>query len=201
VKHDPVFHAVGSPRLREAIAAALDGQAYEAPGEWGAAFLAFPSTETWNVPSSGWHADANYLSALSPPDGIRTHALFGDVAPRGGGSLIVSGSHRLIHAYLTRNPPSPHARAADHRRHLQRHPYLRDLHTDGAPGARVARFMERTEEHDGIPLRIVENAGTAGDVMLLHPLLLHVAAPNNSRHPRFLLSGGIDLPSMWPQFR
>ena len=28
-------------------------------------------------------------------------------------------------------------------------------------------------------------------------MLLHVAASNNGREPRFLLSGGVDLPSMW----
>ena len=59
--------------------------------------------------------------------------------------------------------------------------------------------MDRVEEHDGIPLQVIENSGAAGDVMLLHPLLLHVATSNNGDAPRFLLSGGIDLPSMWPQ--
>ena len=144
-----------------------------------------------------WHADANYSSPLSPPSGVRTHALFGDVAPRGGGTLIVSGSHRLIHKYLTDHPPPPDARGADHRRRLQGHPYLRDLHSDGDAEQRAARFMDRAEEHDGIPLQVVENTGTAGDVILLHPLVLHVATPNNSNAPRFLLSGGVDLPSMW----
>jgi len=27
----------------------------------------------------------------------------------------------------------------------------------------------------------------------------HVANPNTSRAPRFLLSGGVDLPSMWAE--
>src|SRR5262245_43776905 len=89
VKDDPAFRAVGSARLLQAIDAALDGHAYERPKNWGACFLAFPSKQPWNVPSGGWHADANYVSAVSPPAGVRTHALFGDVAPRAGGSLIV----------------------------------------------------------------------------------------------------------------
>jgi len=29
------------------------------------------------------------------------------------------------------------------------------------------------------------------------PLVLHVATSNNGNAPRFLLSGGVDLPSMW----
>jgi ectoine hydroxylase-related dioxygenase (phytanoyl-CoA dioxygenase family) len=199
VKSDPAFRAVGGPRLLAAIDSVLAGHAYEPPKNWGSPFLAFPSKQRWNVPPSGWHIDANYLSALAPPDGVRIHALFGDVAPRGGGSLIVSGSHRLAHKYFRDHPPRPGARGTDYRRLLQGHPYIRDLHTEGDAGARAARFMDRVEEHDGIPLQVVENAGSAGDALLLHPLLLHVASSNNSTEPRFLLSGGVDLPSMWPQ--
>jgi ectoine hydroxylase-related dioxygenase (phytanoyl-CoA dioxygenase family) len=196
-KQHPAFRAVGSARLLEAIDAALEGQAYESPNNWGALFLAFPSHQPWTVPAHGWHADAHYLSALSPPAGIRTHALFGDVEPRGGGTLIVSGSHRLVHQYFMENPPSRSARGADYRRLLQGHPYLRDLHTEGDADERAARFMDHVEEHRGIPLQVVENTGTAGDVMLLHPLVLHVATSNTGEAPRFLLSGGADLPSMW----
>jgi hypothetical protein len=197
LKEDPAFRAVGGPRLRAAIDAALEGQAYEAPKNWGALFLAFPSTDVWNVPSRGWHADANYVSALAPPAGVRTHALLGDVAPRAGGTLLISGSHRLVHKHFTDHPPPRGTRGAGYRKLLLRHPYLRDLHTDGDATERAGRFMARAEDHDGIPLQVVENTGTAGDVILLHPLVLHVAASNNGDAPRFLLSGGVDVPSMW----
>ena len=123
--------------------------------------------------------------------------MFGDVAPRAGGTLIVSGSHRLVHQYFMDNPPPRGARGADYRRLLQGHPYLRDLHTEGDASVRASRFMDHVEEHAGIPLQVVENTGAAGDVILLHPLILHVAASNNSHAPRFLLSGAVDLPSMW----
>jgi ectoine hydroxylase-related dioxygenase (phytanoyl-CoA dioxygenase family) len=196
VKADPVFRAVGSARLLEAIDTVLDGQAHEWPKNWGALFLAFPTRDRWNVPSRGWHADANYLSALDPPAGVRTHALLGDVAPRAGGTLIVSGSHRLVHKQFADDPPSG-TRGAEYRQLLLRHPYLRDLHTEGDADERAARFMGRAEDHDGIPLRVVENTGMAGDVILLHPLVLHVATSNTGTAPRFLLSGGVDLPSMW----
>jgi len=197
LKEDPVFQAIGNGRLIEAIDAALEGQAYARPKHWGAFFLAFPSRDGWGLPSRGWHIDANYVSALFPPAGVRTHALFGDVMPRAGGTLIVSGSHRLVHKYFKDHPPAPGIHGAQYRKLLQRHPYLGDLHAEGDPAQRAARFMDRAEEHDGIPLQVVENTGTAGDVILLHPLVLHVATPNTGSSPRFLLSGGIDLPSMW----
>src|SRR4029450_1987254 len=123
----------------------------------------FPSRHAWNVPSRGWHIDANYLSALSPPAGVRTHALFGDVTGRAGGTLIVSGSHRLVHKYFKDNPPPPGAPCDGHRHLLQGPPYIRDLHTEGDIDERAARFIDRAEEHGGISLQVVENTGAAGD--------------------------------------
>ena len=197
LKEHPAFRAVGSKRLIAAMDVALECQPWELPKNWGAAFLAFPSDHEWNLPASGWHIDANYLSVLSPPAGVRTHALFGDVGPRCGGTLIVSGSHRLVHKWFKDTPAPPGARGADMRKLLQGHPYIRDLHTEGDIEARALRFMDRAEDVDGIPLQVVENTGAAGDVILLHPLVLHVATTNTGREPRFLLSGGVDLPAMW----
>ena len=197
LKEDPVFHAVLSARTLAAMDAVLEGQKWEKPKTSGAFFLAFPSESTWGVPASGWHIDANYSSALSPPAGVRAHALFGDVVPRGGGTLFLSGSHRLVHQWFKENPPPPGARGSELRKLLRRHPYIRDLHTEGDTDARVARFMERAEDVDGIPLQAIENTGAAGDVILLHPLVLHVATANSGAEPRFLLSGGVDTDTMY----
>ena len=204
LKADPVFQAVRSTRLRAAIDAVLEGRSFDEPKNVGALFLAFPSARKWGVPTSGWHIDANYLSALIPPAGVRTHALFGDVGPRGGGTQLVSGSHRLVHKWFKDHPPPKGTRGAGFRLLLREHPYVRDLHTEGDAEARIARFMDRVEAVDSIPLRVVENTGAAGDVILLHPLVLHVAAPNAGTEPRFLLSGGVDTPAMyadseWPR--
>lgn len=195
LKEHPAFHAAGSPSVLTALDAIL-GQAYERPKNWGALFIAFPAKERWSIPASGWHIDAKYTSALTPPGGVKTLAHFGDVAPRSGGTLFISGSHRLIHRWFQENPPPPGARSTDMRKRLQRHPYIRDLHTDGDPEERIARFMGRTEIDNSIPLQVVECTGSAGDVFLLHPLTLHVAATNAGRVPRFLLSGGVTT-DMW----
>jgi ectoine hydroxylase-related dioxygenase (phytanoyl-CoA dioxygenase family) len=196
LKEHPTFRAVGSPSVLAAIDSVLAGQSYEAPKNWGALFIAFPSRDSWGIPTSGWHIDAKYTSALSPPGGVKTLALFGDVAPRGGGTQVLSGSHRLIHDWFRQNPPPTGARSADMRKLLRRHPYIRDLHTDGDPEERIARFMGRAEIDNGIPLQVVECTGSAGDVYLLHPLTLHVATTNAGQAPRFLLSGGVTT-DMW----
>jgi ectoine hydroxylase-related dioxygenase (phytanoyl-CoA dioxygenase family) len=191
LKGHAAFNAVGSARLLAAIDAILETRSYAKPKRWGAIFVAFPTKDKWGVPATGWHVDANYTSRLSPPKGVQTHALFGDIAPRSGASQILSGSHRLVHKWFQDHPPPAGARSAYLRTSLRRHPYVRDLHTEGHREDRIDRFMNRVEEVDGIPLRVVENTGAAGDVILLHPLTLHVAAPNNGIAPRFLLSGAV----------
>ena len=95
-----------------AIDAVLEGRVYEAPKNWGACFIAFPGNAEWGVPTSGWHIDANYTSPLWPTGGVKTHALFGDIAPRGGGTQIVSGSHRFVHKWFRENPPPTGATSA-----------------------------------------------------------------------------------------
>jgi hypothetical protein len=132
---------------------------------------------------------------------VRSHALFGDVGPRGGGTQLLSGSHRLVHQWFKDHPPPKNTRGSELRLLLREHPYIRDLHTEGDAEARIARFMDRVETVDGIPLQVVENTGAAGDVILLHPLVLHVAATNPGTEPRFLLSGSVDTPAMYADSR
>jgi ectoine hydroxylase-related dioxygenase (phytanoyl-CoA dioxygenase family) len=191
-----VFQTVGSPEVLAAIKVILGGRAYESPKNWGSLFLAFPRAGEWEIPPGGWHIDAKYTSALDPPRGIKTFALLGDVAPRGGGTLVVSGSHRLVHRWFGENPPPPDAKSADMRKLLLAHPYLRALQSTGDTAQRIARFMGSAEMDDGIPLQVVELTGSAGDVFLLHPLTMHAAAPNAGSAPRFMLSGGVTT-DMW----
>jgi hypothetical protein len=199
LKDNPVFRAAWGKRTIAAIDEVMDGTAWQMPKSPGAHFIAFPSREEWSIPSSGWHSDANYQSALAPPAGARLFALFGDVRPRAGGTLILSGSHRLVHQWFKDHPQPRGARGTEFRKLLQAHPYIRDLHTPGDRDERVARFMERVEEADGIPLQVIETTGVAGDVILIHPLMLHVAAPNNGSQLRFLLSGAVETAAMWPE--
>jgi len=195
LKSDPVFRAIGSERTLGAIKQLLDGQPLPMPKDWGAFFLHFPTGGEWNVPSAGWHMDGDYTGQLSPPCGLLIHAMLTDVGPRCGGTNIISGSHRLVHRWFTEHPPAAGTRAAQLRKSLQGHPYLRDLCTAGDPLERTARFHDRAEVVDGIPLQVAENTACAGDLILMHTLLLHaVPTAHLGDQPRFLLSTGIQQP-------
>lgn len=195
LKRDPAFAAVGSDRTIAAIDEVLEGQVWHRPKDWGAFFLVFPTPgRAWSVPSTGWHCDADYGGPLSPPSGVKVHAMYGDVAPRAGGMNILSGSHRLVHRWFEQDPPAAPQRGATMRKAVHRHPYLRALCTPGDDAARTARFHEQVEDVDGIPLQVVENTASAGDVILMHPLLLH--APPTAHlggTPRFLLNKDLYL--------
>jgi hypothetical protein len=193
LKTDPAFVAVGSARTVQAIADVLEGQPWQRPRDWGALFVQFPIGRIWDVPSTGWHVDGNYTGQLLPPCGVKVHAMLTDVGPRCGGTNILSGSHRLVHRWFVEHPPPPRARAAQLRQSLGRHPYVRDLLTAGSADARIARFHNRIEEVDGIPLQVIENTASAGDVILMHSLLLHAASPaaHLGGRPRFLLNQDI----------
>ena len=195
LKREPIFRAIGTGRTLGAIEELLAGQALPMPKDWGAFFLHFPTGGQWDVPSAGWHMDGDYTGQLTPPCGILIHAMLTDVGPRCGGTNILSGSHRLVHRWFMQHRPPAGSRAAQLRKSLQQHPYLRDLCTAGDSAQRIARFHERTEVVDGIPLRVVENTASAGDLILMHTLLLHaVPAAHLGSQPRFLLSTGMQQP-------
>ncbi len=190
LKKEPVFGAVATARTIEAIDTVLQGQPWSRPANWGAFFLVFPTPgREWTVPHTGWHCDADYRSRLSPALGVKVHAVFGDVEARGGGMNIVSGSHRLVHRWFRDNPAPATARQAQLRKSLLRHPYLRALCCAGDARDRVATFAEQVTVVDGVPLQVVEITANAGDVVLMHPLLLHAPpAAHLGSQPRLLLN-------------
>lgn len=174
LKRHPVFRAVATERTIDAIDTVLEGQPWPKPKTWGAFFLVFPTPgRPWSLATEGWHIDAPYTAALDPAPGLKIHAMFGDVEPRAGGMNVIDGSHRVVHQWFRANPPAPGTRSATHRKSL----------LAGAPLAE---------------LPVLENTAAAGDVILMHPLLLHAPpAAHVGTEPRFLLNKDLWL-GEWP---
>jgi hypothetical protein len=195
LKSHSAFRAIGTARTMGSIQEVLAGQKLPMPKNWGAFFLHFPTTGAWGVPDTGWHMDGDYTGELDPPCGVLIHSMLTDVGPQCGGTNILSASHRLVHKWFREHLPAPGASSAQLRKSLQQHPYLRDLCTAGDRMQRIARFHEHVEEIDGIPLQVVENVASAGDLILMHSLLLHaVPAAHLGSQPRFLLSTSVQVP-------
>jgi ectoine hydroxylase-related dioxygenase (phytanoyl-CoA dioxygenase family) len=113
------------------------------------------------------------------------------VAPKGGGTAVVAGSHRLAERIAARSGTA--TRSADVTRRLRaEHPWFAALSSKDAAGDRIRRFMREGAEIDGIHVRVAEMTGEPGDAWFMHPSLLHTAAPNTGEAPRMMLTQWID---------
>lgn len=133
----------------------------------------------WEIPASGWHLDSPPAPRLPA---VRMFAYLSEVPARGGGTLVVEGSHRLAAAY-----PGAHSRTV--RDQLsQQDPWLREIWHPASHEDRITALMDHGAETGGVRLRVAELTGAPGDVVLWHPALFHTAAPNTARHPRLMLT-------------
>ena len=142
---------------------------------------------TWELPSDGWHWDG------SPSEcGLLIFSFYSCVETGGGGTLLLSGSHRLIARFYESLSPidlgQPHR--AHRRMFCASQPWLRTLTgRTREPGLdRTTTFMEGTSDVGGIPCRVVELTGEPGDAVFCNLGMLHSAAPNCSDTPRIMRS-------------
>jgi ectoine hydroxylase-related dioxygenase (phytanoyl-CoA dioxygenase family) len=115
------------------------------------------------------------------------------VAPGGGGTSIIAGSHRLLQLWDEKMQSLRSKDASAHRDWFQRaHPWLAALsgHVPG-PNDRRAVFMDEGAEIEGIRVRVVEMSGEPGDMFLCHPTIVHCVSPNCGTWPRMMRIGGV----------
>ena len=186
-KRHPSFREILGDQLRAFADLAL-GPGWSTSNGLGELLASVPDAPRWHLPSSGWHSDYGYGVSMEPLAGLRVFAVFGAVPPRGGGTLLVEGSHRMVDRFVRTQPHvaagrASVARAACHNSNA----WLRDLTSgDGLEPGRIERFMMEITEVDGIRARVIEACGEPGDVYVCHPWTIHCAAPNANTQPRFL---------------
>jgi hypothetical protein len=182
------FDALASPTVLTAIDGLLGRHGWRAPEQWGRPLVTFPQEVPWHLPASGWHLD----STDRPGDPVLVvFACLADVGPKGGGTLVVTGSHRLT----GRGSRYSGLRSAKFRDRLAAdHPWFRKLVTPGDEPDRTARLLGSTFLMDDIELEIAELTGDTGDAFVMHPRLLHVVAPNALDTPRLMLLHFVQKP-------
>jgi len=141
------------------------------------------------VPARLWHWDNACEPHLDQPRGLFVVSFIGSVAPRSGGTLILSGSPRLLIQQESRIP-------ADQRRVFGARLWERFHRTDPwlmaltglapSPADRMAAFMNAETIIEGVPLRVVELTGEPGDMVFCHPVMVHCVGPNRGTRPRFM---------------
>ena len=179
--NEGLFDPMLSPTVHETLDTLLGKGNWPRPSATGQLLMTPPDAEHWTLPCKLWHTDfpAPGWSDASVP-GAQLFVLLDDLEDRQGGTIFVGGSHRLMRDLPERADPDYPGRSAELRKSLRRRvPWLRDLWRTGqTPEERRALQLDETAVQDGVPLRILETTGKAGDVFVMHPWLLHAPSPN-----------------------
>jgi hypothetical protein len=167
------------PALRAAVDTLLEGRAWDRSIYPRPQLLfTLPNIDAWALPP-GWHVDAPRLASGAWP-GLQMFACLDHVAPRGGGTLAIAGSHRLLNA-------GRNIKASGLRRLLAPEDFFRRIW-----GKQPIPWGDHAALPSGavgdVPLEVVELTGAAGDAWLLDLRTLHSAAPNAAARPRMMVT-------------
>jgi len=188
-KRDPGQAKILTERVRSVLDQLLGKSAWSPPRDWGRPLVTFPEPGAWEVPTRLWHWDNPCDLHRDHPRALFVVSFIGEVAPRSGGTLILSGSPRLLIQQESQIPASerPGSIATLRERFHRSHPWLMAL-TGQAPSPkdRTAAFMDRETIVEGVPLRVVELTGEPGDMVFCHPVMVHCVSQNRGTRPRFM---------------
>ncbi|KAF7437128.1 hypothetical protein PC9H_003962 [Pleurotus ostreatus] len=133
-----------------------------------------------------WHVDGDFFVHFldSPEQGLLVIPIFSDIQPRGGGTFICTDGLDKIAKYLSEHPEGV-------------------LPTGLSFTPSTTKYS--TGEYDQDPHywshlkeiktcnKFIEMTGEIGDVVLLHPLMMHSASKNYLRIPRVITNPPVSL--------
>lgn len=161
-----------APQAWAAAVQLVGGEArIDLPWWWGDGFIAnlgVGDDRAWQPPSAdvkGWHKDGDFFRHFldSPEQGLLTIVLWTDMHHRGGGTFIAADSVPVVARHLAEHPEGVLPAEFDYSALL----------------AECTDFRELT--------------GDAGDVVLLHPYLLHATSQNVIKDGRIITNPPIAL--------
>lgn len=161
-----------APKVWQAACELLGGEERIAqPYKWSDGFimnLGVGRDEPWRPPSpqvKGWHKDGDFFRHFldSPEQGLLTIVLWSDIEPQGGGTFVACDSVPVVARYLAARPEGVMPNQFPFRDMIQE---CRD-------------FIELT--------------GKVGDVVLLHPYVLHSKSQNHLGTARLITNPPLHL--------
>ena len=178
VVHMPSAQRVSMPEIApkawQAACALLGGEERVSPCAWGDSMivnLRKGADQPWQPPSAsvgGWHKDGDFFRHFldSPEQGLLTIVIWSDIEPQGGGTFAAGDSVAPVARLLVAHPEG--------------------VLPSGAPGASFGSLINQCQD-------FVELTGKIGDVVLIHPFLLHASSQNHSGKARFITNPPISL--------
>lgn len=173
------FNAVGRGSIPVALDELYGPDGWERPRRWGHVLVTNRAADRpWDVPHGGWHIDR-------PPSvrAVTVFVILASLRPCGGGTLILTGSQRLLGGA----PVQPKYNGKYRRLLGARHLWLHELWSPGGPTDRRTRYLDEGAVLDGVPVRVVELTGEPGDAYLMRADTFHAPAPNSLDLPRMML--------------
>lgn len=154
-----------APAAYGAICDLMGGEhRFSGPVRWSDGFIInfnMGADDPWRPPSAqapGWHKDGDFFRHFldSPEQGLLTIILWSDIEPQSGGTFVAPDSIKPI------------------ARHLLAHPEGL-LPSEAGFGQCIHECRE-----------FAEITGAVGDVLLIHPFMLHASSQNPSGRARFI---------------
>jgi hypothetical protein len=188
IGRDPVFapfiSAVGRA-VDGVLGAGVFGPMANEPGGLAAPNFPIPGVP-WEVPHAAWHMDEPMAASGARQWGLLAFAFLDDVEPGGGATVVIAGSHRRIGQLAAEvGAPTGLVTTDEALAALAREAWFAELFRPGDPEER-RRFLV-DHRSNGVPVRVVELTGRAGDVVLMDPRCLHTISANVSARPRLTL--------------
>lgn len=158
---EPPFCDAYSDRVLRAFDALLGAGRYEPRNSLGWWPVAFPGFEAppWKPPTNGWHVDGIQFHhrVNSRDQGLLPIFVLSDIGPGDGGTCFRVGSHKVTARILAAAEPD---------------------------GLEVHELCRRVDAAATGP--VIETNGRAGDVLMMHPFMIHARSPNTGRSVRFI---------------
>lgn len=183
LKRSGAFAALGSDQLHALADQLLGPGTWVTPPWYGQPLVTFPTPEPALV-RPPWHLDVGG-ERLDPLSVLRVFTFLAPLAPHGGGTLYVTGSHRLALELERRRGTPPRSKeviASLRTEHL----WFADLL--GTPTAELRPWIGAATRIGTQELRLEEMTGNPGDLIIMHPAMLHATAHNAADTPRLVLN-------------
>lgn len=160
-----------APRVHQAMGELVGGIERIEPARWGDGFicnLGIGADRPWEPPSpqiKGWHKDGDFFRHFldSPEQGLLVIVLWTDIEPRGGGTFVACDSIPVLARFLASRPEGV------------------------LPGE--FNFQDLVSECRDF----IEVTGRAGDVVLIHPFVLHTVSQNHRGTARMITNPPVHL--------